>query len=160
MTKSKNTKSSNTVKLTSRGRYAVMAMVELAQKHNGTPVPLSEIAEAGHISLSYLEQLFSGLKKNDLVRSYRGPGGGYMLAKEPQDIVVSEILISAEDCVPAQRSANDDTLEAYGNKQTQALWGHIGSLLHACMKHVTLADVANDEIGDLPQMNKFLEMLG
>jgi Rrf2 family iron-sulfur cluster assembly transcriptional regulator len=151
---------SKKVKLTSRGRYAVMAMVELAQKDGKNPVPLAEIAESGSISLSYLEQLFAGLKKNGLVKSYRGPGGGYILAKAANDILVSDILTSAEDCVPAKRSSNDDNPSAYGNPQTQALWGHIGSILYACMSHVSLADVTAQNISEHPQMNKLLEMLG
>ena len=151
---------SNKVKLTSRGRYAVMAMVELAQKDDGKPVPLSEIAEAGNISLSYLEQLFAGLKKNGLVKSYRGPGGGYILAKPSKDILVSEILTSAEDCVPAKRATNADKPDAYGNPQTHALWSYISDILYATMRHVTLDDVTHDNINEHPQMNKFLEMLG
>lgn len=150
---------SNKLKLTSRGRYAVMAMVELAQKDGKNPVPLAEIAESGNISLSYLEQLFAGLKKNGLVKSYRGPGGGYVLAKPAQEILVSDILVSAEDCVPARRSSNDDNPSAYGNPQTHELWSHIGSILYACMRHVSLDDVTSQSVADHPQVNKLLEML-
>lgn len=150
------------LKLTTRGRYAVMAMVELAQKGNESPVPLVEIAQSGNISLSYLEQLFAGLRKNGLVRSYRGPGGGYILSRPASDIRISEILDSAEDCVPAKRTVknkNDDE-NVFGNKQTRVLWGQIGEILYICMKHISLQDVISDRIEDHPAMNKLFDTLG
>jgi len=149
-------KKSPSLRITSRSRHAVMAMVELAQKSQGDPVPLSKIAASGNISLSYLEQLFAGLRRHGLVKSYRGPGGGYILAKPAAQIGISEILISAEDCVPAGRNnANDD----FGNDQTNALWSHIGDMLQVVLQHVSLEDVTNDNLGAHPVTNKLFESL-
>ena len=82
----------NSLKLTQRGRHAVMASVALAKNDGKGPLPLAQIARAGDISLSYLEQLFAGLRKHGLVKSHRGPGGGYVLARPP-----SEIFIRSEE---------------------------------------------------------------
>ncbi len=153
-------KGSKRLKLTTRGRYAVMAMVELAQKSEKQPVPLMEIARSGNISLSYLEQLFAGLRKNGLVKSYRGPGGGYVLAKPANDICVSEILDSAEDCVPAKRSAKEQDPASFGNKQTHQLWGHIGEILYVSLKHVTLEEVITERLQENPTINKLFESFG
>ena len=153
-------RSTKKLKLTTRGRYAVMAMVELAQKGTKDPVPLIEIAESGKISLSYLEQLFAGLRKNGLVKSYRGPGGGYVLARPASDIRISEILDSAEDCVSARRNAKAGESENFGNRQTRVLWGHIGEILYLSMQHISLEDVVSDRIEEHPAMNKLFENLG
>jgi len=134
------------LKLTTRGRYAVMAMTELAQRGTKDPVPLVEIANSGNISLSYLEQLFAGLRKNGLVKSYRGPGGGYVLARPATDIKVAEILESAEDCAPAKRNARDEG-DITGNRQTVALWDHIGEVLYVNLRTISLDDVLS---GGLP----------
>ena len=147
------------LKLTTRGRYAVMAMVELAQKGGKDPVPLIEIAQSGNISLSYLEQLFAGLRKHGLVKSYRGPGGGYILARPAAEIRIAEILDSAEDCVPAKRGMKDPDQDNFGNKQTRILWGHIGEILYISMKHISLEDVISNRIESHPAMNKLFETL-
>lgn len=134
------------VKLTTRGRYAVMAMIELAQKEEGTPVPLAEIARSGHISLSYLEQLFAGLRRAGLVKSYRGPGGGYILAKPVEDINITAILKAAEDCTPANKSRAKNNLSYFGNPQTRDLWHNIEEMLHDFMQYVSLGDVVSSRI--------------
>ncbi len=151
---------SKRLKLTTRGRYAVMAMVELAQKGQKEPVPLVEIAESGNISLSYLEQLFAGLRKNGLVKSYRGPGGGYILARPLDEIKVSDILDSAEDCVPAKRGAKESKADQFSNKQAQALWGHIGEILYLSMKNISLEDVISDRLDSHPTVHKLFETFG
>lgn len=149
------------LKLTTRGRYAVMAMVELGQRDARDPVPLLEIADSGNISLSYLEQLFAGLRRNGLVKSYRGPGGGYVLARAPSAIMVSDILDSAEDCAPAMRSArgNGRGSEPAVNRQTQDLWNHIGGILYASLSHVTLEDVISGQLSSHHTLNKLFEVL-
>ncbi len=134
-----------TVKLTTRGRYAVMAMVELAKSDMAAPVPLSGIAQNNDISLSYLEQLIAGLRRHGLVKSYRGPGGGYVLAKEAKDILVSEILIAAEDSTPAKRSEKSGTERDGKCSTTDTLWSNIGALLHTALKKMSLEDVLKQE---------------
>lgn len=146
------------LKLTTRGRYAVMAMVELAERGKDRPIPLAEVAKSGNISLSYLEQLFAGLRRNGLVKSYRGPGGGYVLAQDAEHIKISDILISAEDCVPAKRAVNENHLNE--NKQTTELWNHIGEILFVCLNQLTLHDVASGKLSDHPSTNKLFETFG
>ncbi|MBV8936154.1 MAG: Rrf2 family transcriptional regulator, partial [Alphaproteobacteria bacterium] len=79
------------MKLSTKGRYAVMAMVDLAQYSGGNPVSLAEIADRQEISLSYLEQLFAILRKRGLVKSVRGPGGGYLLAHDREEMRIADI---------------------------------------------------------------------
>ncbi len=143
------------LKLTSRGRYAVMALVDLAsQSHPETsfirPVPLAEIAARGRISLSYLEQLFAAMRQHGLVKSYRGPGGGYLLARKPDEIVISEILLAAEDSAPAKRTLSGAESPASGiSPQTDYLWFQIAQFLHGHLQRITLQDVIDGQIGTL-----------
>jgi Rrf2 family iron-sulfur cluster assembly transcriptional regulator len=127
------------LKLTTRGRYAVVAMIEIGRDGKKTPVPLSDIAETTNISLSYLEQLIAGLRRHGLVKSYRGPGGGYTLARPAQDIVVSEILKAAEDSTPAKRHGGDKRLGK--SSPASLLWDYIGEILNDNLKQVSLSDV-------------------
>jgi Rrf2 family iron-sulfur cluster assembly transcriptional regulator len=147
------------LKLTTRGRYAVMAMIELACREDKEPVPLAEIAESGDISLSYLEQLFSGLRKHGLVKSYRGPGGGYILARQASEIRISDILDSAEDCVPAKRAQKGSGRVNGEDSKVAILWGQMGEILYASMKHISLEDVVSDRVKTHPAMNKLFEVL-
>ena len=146
----------NEIKLTTRGRYAVMALVDLAQNAAGRPVPLSDLAERGNISLSYLEQLFAGLRRGGLVISHRGPGGGYRLSRAAKDILIADIMNAAEDCAPARRvsgtsPANDVHLP------THALWSHIGALLYASLREVSLEDVLQDRIAKQAHATQSIE---
>lgn len=148
------------VKLTTRGRYAVMAMVELGRNGDGKPMPLSEIAKNGDISLSYLEQLIAGLRRQGLVKSYRGPGGGYCLTKPSAEILVSDILIAAEDSTPAKRNAGNDEEKTNHCTHTRDLWSTIGEILYTSLKHVTLADVLKNSTRKNAQTAKLFEILG
>lgn len=128
-------------KLTTRGRYAVIAVIELAEQDNNNPVPLLEISEKCQVSLSYLEQLFAGLKRHNIVKSYRGPGGGYILARAPGEISISDIMIAAEDSAPARRDLRSKTGSISGQHPVHTLWDHIGNVLHTQLARVTLHDV-------------------
>jgi len=150
---------SKKLKLTPRGRYAIMAMIGLAQKGGNQPIPLADIAEGGSISLSYLEQLFAGLRTNGLVKSYRGPGGGYVLAKPSGDITIADILAAAEDCVPARRHAKDQTDSLSEPAEARALWDFVGNVLHASLRHISLDDVVQGRLQSLPLLNKVFETL-
>ncbi len=88
------------MRLSTKGRYAVMAMVDLAKHCTGRPISLAEIADRQEISLSYLEQLFSRLRKGGLVRSVRGPGGGYLLSREAADLRISDIIVVPTSLAP------------------------------------------------------------
>src|SRR5258705_10981808 len=93
------------MRLSTKGRYAVMAMVDLAQHSGGDPVSLAEIAERQGNSLSYLEQLFAMLRKGGLVKSVRGPGGGYLLAHHRSEAPVADIILAVDEPIRATRSA-------------------------------------------------------
>lgn len=139
----------NKLKLTSRGRYAVMAMIELAQRNEKNPAPLVEVAERGNISLSYLEQLIAGLRRKGLVKSYRGPGGGYTMAKSASEITIPMILMAAEDSTPAKR--NHAQQEKKGGKTsdcpyTDGLWSHVEEALYDALKDVTLQAVLDKRL--------------
>ena len=89
------------VKLSTKGRYAVMAMVDLAKQSHGGPVALGDIADRQDISLSYLEQLFGKLRRGAQVKSVRGPGGGYVLARDPAEIRISDIILAVDEPIKA-----------------------------------------------------------
>ena len=91
------------MKLSTKGRYAVMAMVDLARHAQAKPVSLSDIATRQEISLSYLEQLFARLRRAGLVKSVRGPGGGYRLARGSAETRVSEIILAVDEPIKATR---------------------------------------------------------
>ena len=94
------------MKLSTKGRYAVMAMVDLARHAQAKPVSLSDIATRQEISLSYLEQLFARLRRAGLVKSVRGPGGGYRLTRGSADTRVSEIILAVDEPIKATRSVD------------------------------------------------------
>lgn len=129
------------LELTSRGRYAVMAMVDLARAPNGQPLPLGEIATRRNISLSYLEQMFSGLRKHGLVKSHRGPGGGYKIGKPMADITVADIMKAAEDCSPAMRTRQTPRRPMQVACPSQALWTFMSDHISTMLRQISLEDV-------------------
>jgi Rrf2 family iron-sulfur cluster assembly transcriptional regulator len=137
--------------LTSRSRHAVLAMLALArhvqQGADQKPLSLAEIARAGGISLSYMEQLFSGLRRHGLVKSTRGPGGGYRLARAANSITIDEIFIAAEDIIPARRTHKEQE-DDISDAETAHLWEHIGRVLYQSLSKITLHDVLERNIND------------
>lgn len=129
------------LRLTSRGCYAMMAMVHLANHAQEEPVPLSDIARKAEISLSYLEQLVAGLRRHKLVKSARGPGGGYVLAKIPSAISIPEILLAAEDSIPAKKSGANENFRIDNCPHTAAFCDDISAILFDGLKGKTLADI-------------------
>lgn len=127
--------------VTSRGQYALMALVEMTDKNDKEPIPLSSIAQEKQISLSYLEQLFAGLRKHGIVSSHRGPGGGYVLAKPANTISVNDVLTAAEDSAPAKRQKKTSSISF--DCPTATLWGEIDGHLKTVMTYISLEDVAN-----------------
>lgn len=137
------------MKLSTRGRYAVMAMVDLASHSKGRPIALAEIAERQEISLSYLEQLFAKLRRGGLVRSVRGPGGGYLLAHEIGQIRVSDIILAVDEPIRATRCAPGSPSGCRTNKSrclTHDLWEELGNQIHLYLSAVTIADVVNRRV--------------
>jgi Rrf2 family iron-sulfur cluster assembly transcriptional regulator len=132
------------MKLSTKGRYAVMAMVDLASTSKGNPVALADIAERQEISLSYLEQLFAKLRRGGLVRSVRGPGGGYLLAHAVDQTRVSDIIVAVDEPIRATRCAPGSPTGCRVNKSrclTHDLWEELGNQIHLYLSSVTLADV-------------------
>src|SRR3974390_1727039 len=104
------------MRLSTKGRYAVMAMVDLAQQANGNPVSLAEIAERQEISLSYLEQLFALLRKSGLIKSVRGPGGGYLLARGRNETRIADIILAVDEPIRATRCTPGAPVGCRGNR--------------------------------------------
>src|SRR5262252_5007818 len=132
------------MRLSTKGRYAVMAMVDLASHSNGQPVPLADIAERQEISLSYLEQLFAKLRRGGLVRSVRGPGGGYLLARSAEETRISDAILAVDEPIRATRCKPNSALGCRSNKSrclTHDLWEELGNQIHIFLSSVSLADV-------------------
>jgi Rrf2 family transcriptional regulator, iron-sulfur cluster assembly transcription factor len=137
------------MRLSTKGRYAVMAMVDLAQHSGDGPVCLSDIAERQEISLSYLEQLFAKLRRGGLVRSVRGPGGGYLLAHERNATRISDIIIAVDEPIEAIRCKPGTTLGCRGDRSrclTHDLWEELGNQIHLFLSSVTLGDVCEKRV--------------
>jgi Rrf2 family iron-sulfur cluster assembly transcriptional regulator len=137
------------VKLSTKGRYAVMALVDLASQSDGRPVALADIAERQEISLSYLEQLFAKLRRGGLVRSVRGPGGGYLLARAADDTRVSDAILAVDEPIRATRCKSGSSAGCRANKSrclTHDLWEELGNQIHVFLSSVSLADVCNRRV--------------
>ena len=137
------------MRLSTKGRYAVMAMVDLAKHGRGEPISLAEIAERQEISLSYLEQLFAKLRAGNLVKSVRGPGGGYLLAHGAEGTRISDIILAVDEPIRATRCTPGAPLGCSGNKArclTHDLWEELGNQIHLYLSSVTLADVCEQRV--------------
>jgi len=134
------------MKLSSKSQYAVQAMLKLAINFNGEAVTLTEIASKQKISLSYLEQLFSNLKKAGLVQGVRGPGGGYLLNMSPDKITIADIIASMEPAkedfsenYEANTKDDDDCL-------TELIWSELSEQLNEYLKSISLADLVKGHV--------------
>tara|TARA_B100000029_G_scaffold248641_1_gene245416 strand:+ start:9965 stop:10393 length:429 start_codon:yes stop_codon:yes gene_type:complete len=132
------------MKLTTKGRYAVMAMADLAANENGKPVSLTDISLRQNISLSYLEQLFSKLKSEGLVKSIRGPTGGYILEKNPKQIRISKIIYAVDEQIKtlnckreSKKGCNGKTIKCI----THNLWDDLENHINDFFDKVSLSDV-------------------
>lgn len=137
------------MRLSTKGRYAVMAMVDLAATSQGSPIALADIAERQEISLSYLEQLFAKLRKGGLVKSVRGPGGGYLLAHPADETRVSDIILAVDEPIRTTRCANGTPQGCRTNRSrclTHDLWEELGNQIHMYLSSVTIADVVDRRI--------------
>lgn len=137
------------MKLSTKGRYAVMAMVDLASHSAGSPVALADIAERQEISLSYLEQLFGKLRKGGLVKSVRGPGGGYLLARAMNQTRVSDIILAVDEPIQTTRCTPGSPAGCHNNKGrclTHDLWEELGNQIYLYLSSVTLTDVCDRRI--------------
>lgn len=131
------------MKLTTKGRYAVTAMLDLALHYEQGAVTLAEIARRQGISLSYLEQLFARLRRNGLVDSIRGPGGGYNLAMHPSKISVAQIVHAINENIDATRCAGEKNCDGEERCLTHYLWEDLSERIHEFLSGITLADLVN-----------------
>ena len=131
------------MKLSTKGRYAVMAMADIAAQDSGTLVPLLAISERQDISLSYLEQLFNRLRKAGLVASVRGARGGYKLARDAGSILISQIMDAVAEPVSATRCDNSSDQGCRGNERciTHDLWSELDQHINGFLSSISLADV-------------------
>lgn len=137
------------MKLSTKGRYAVMALVDLAGHDDDRPISLAEIAERQEISLSYLEQLFAKLRRGGLVRSVRGPGGGYLLAHKADETRIADIVLAVDEPIRMTRCTPGQPFGCRANKSrctTHDLWEELGNQIYLYLSSVTVADVVNRRI--------------
>lgn len=137
------------MKLTTKGRYAVMALADLARYGQGKPLTLAEIAERQEISLSYLEQLFAKLRKGGLVQSVRGPGGGYLLSRPAHAIRIADIILSVDEPIRATRCQPGSPLSCQGVRGrclTHDLWEELSNHIHLFLNAVSLAEVSEGRV--------------
>lgn len=129
------------MKLTSKGRYAVTAMLDVTLHAVSGPVSLADISERQGISLSYLEQLFSRLRKNGLVTSVRGPGGGYRLGRCSAEIAVSDVIAAVNESVDATKCSGKGNCQDGEECLTHSLWQGLSKRIEEFLQNITLADL-------------------
>jgi len=132
------------MRLTTKGRFAVTAMMDLALRGGSGPVTLAEISARQRISLSYLEQLFGKLRRHALVNSVRGPGGGYRLAKPIQDIAVAEIILAVDEPIDATQCGGKENCQDDHKCLTHDLWANLNTHIFTYLRSVTLADLVRN----------------
>lgn len=137
------------MRLSTKGRYAVTAMMDLAIHDREGPVTLADISNAQGISLSYLEQLFAKLRKKGLVEGVRGPGGGYRLAKMPAQITVAQIITAVDENVDVMRCKGEGNCQNGERCLTHELWDELSERLHSFLDGITL-----DQFIDRPEIKE------
>ena len=137
-----------------------MALVDLASHSNGRPVALADISQRQEISLSYLEQLFAKLRRNGLVKSVRGPGGGYLLSRSAEDTRISDAIMAVDEPIRATRCKPNTGSGCQSDKSrclTHDLWEELTHQIHLFLSSVSLADVVNRRILGKSQLGEPLE---
>ena len=129
------------MRLTTKGRYAVTAMLDLAAHNDKGPISLADISDRQGISLSYLEQLFSRLRKRGLVQSTRGPGGGYQLHKAAEDISVAAVIAAVDEKVDTTRCGGSRNCQANERCLTHDLWTDLSVQIRQFLGDISLSDL-------------------
>lgn len=132
------------MRLTSKGRYAVTAMLDVALHSQQNPVPLADISERQGISLSYLEQLFSKLRKAGLVASVRGPGGGYRLGEDAYSIAIGTVIAAVDESVDATKCNGKGDCQGGSRCLTHTLWRDLSSRISDFLNNITLGELMKD----------------
>jgi Rrf2 family iron-sulfur cluster assembly transcriptional regulator len=129
------------MRLTTKGRYAVTAMLDLALHQNGGPITLADISKRQGISLSYLEQLFACLRRRGLVESTRGPGGGYQLSRDPHSIDVAQVIAAVDEKVDATRCGGQANCHESQQCLTHELWMDLSNQIQEFLSAITLGQL-------------------
>ncbi|MBW9256208.1 MAG: Rrf2 family transcriptional regulator [Candidatus Thiodiazotropha sp. (ex. Lucinisca nassula)] len=135
------------MRLSTKGRYAVTAMLDLALNGKKGPVTLAEISENQGISLSYLEQLFAALRSKDLVRGVRGPGGGYYLGKSADEISIANIICAVDEWVEFTRCGGRQNCSGGARCLTHTLWDDLSSEIFNFLADISLGDLVRRNLG-------------
>ncbi len=133
------------MRLTTKGRFAVTAMVDLALRGSSGPVTLAGISERQDISLSYLEQLFGKLRRHHLVESVRGPGGGYCLTKALEEVSVADIIRAVDEPIDATQCGGKENCKDDGRCMTHDLWVNLNAKIYEYLNSVSLAELVNNQ---------------
>jgi len=133
------------MRLTTKGRYAVTAMLDLALRAGKGPISLAEISERQGISLSYLEQLFTRLRRSDLVKSTRGPGGGYTLSRDANEIAVADVITAVDEKVDSTRCGGLGNCQDDERCLTHDLWMDLSEKIYHFLSDISLANLVMRE---------------
>ena len=133
------------MRLTTKGRFAVTAMIDLAMRQHQGPVTLAGISQRQKISLSYLEQLFGKLRRHELVESTRGPGGGYTLARSAKDVTVADIIFAVDEPIDATQCGGKENCVEDGQCMTHELWSNLNKKIVEFLDSVTLANMVEQQ---------------
>jgi len=135
------------MRLTTKGRYAVTAMLDLALHYDNGPITLADISQRQGISLSYLEQLFSKLRKNELVDSTRGPGGGYRLSRNADEIAVAQVITAVDEKVESTRCGGLSNCHDGNPCLTHDLWTELSEQIHGFLMSISLGELVEKNAG-------------
>jgi len=150
------------MKLSTKGRYAMVALTDLAMTPQNELLSLAEISKRQDISLPYLEQLFVKLRRAELVESVRGPGGGYRLARSPSDIRVSDILGAVDETVSAMHTGAGASGAVSGSRaqsMTNRLWEGLSAHVYVFLHQTRLSDVVSNELAPCPAVPALFEVV-
>lgn len=135
------------MRLTTKGRFAVTAMIDLAMRQHNGPVTLAGISQRQKISLSYLEQLFGKLRRHELVESTRGPGGGYTLARPMRDVSVADIIFAVDEPLDATSCGGKENCHDDGPCMTHELWSNLNKKMIEFLDGVSLQELVEKQRG-------------
>ena len=133
------------MRLTTKGRFAVTALLDLALQYDNSPVTLSDISQRQKISLSYLEQLFAKLRQSELVDSVRGPGGGYCLAKALEEVSVADIILAVDEPIDTTQCGGKENCHNDEKCMTHDLWAKLNELIFDYLGGVTLKHLVDNQ---------------
>ena len=133
------------MRLTTRGRFAVTALLDLAMQHSKKPIKLAEISKRQQISLSYLEQLFTKLRKRKLVNSVRGPGGGYCLAKKMEHVSVADIILAVDELIDSTQCGGKENCHNDNKCMTHDLWKNLNALIFDHLDSINLKQLVDEQ---------------